>query len=60
MTGSSGHEQRKPAKAAALGGLLGLVIVGVVVALLGSLLAVLPLVGAAVLLVLLYSGRLGP
>lgn len=52
-------EQRKQVKGAAIGGLSGLLVVGVIVAVLGSpLVAVLLLIGSAVLLVLLYTGRL--
>lgn len=52
-------EQRRQRKGAAVGGLAGIFAVGAVVLILGQPLALIPMVGAALLLVAVFAGKLG-
>ncbi|MTD43566.1 hypothetical protein GKE82_04420 [Conexibacter sp. W3-3-2] len=49
-------EQRRQAKAAAIGGLAGVVLIGVVIVLLGYPLGLIPLAGSLVILGMVYRG----
>ena len=56
MTEQTEREERRASRAAAIGGAAGLLLVGIVVAVLGSYVALLPIIIGLVLMVMLFNG----